>query len=274
MHNDDTMIGRLLTRREMVVLFGSSAVAAMAHRASGQAPSPSGTPVPACVVQPQQTEGPYFVDEMLLRSDIRSDPSTGAIKAGAPLALALKVSQVLPDGRCAPLPGAQVDLWQCDAMGAYSDVTDRLFDTKGQKFLRGHQITDGSGAVKFVTIYPGWYPGRAVHVHFKVRTSPAGSQAYEFTSQFYFDEGMTDRVHGREPYAAHTGERTRNERDGIFKNGGPQLTLAVTEAASGYAAAFDLAMRPGDPPAGRGRRGGRERSVIQDATQGGEPSQV
>jgi protocatechuate 3,4-dioxygenase beta subunit len=144
-------------------------------------------------------------------------------------------------------------------VGAYSDVTDRLFDTKGQKFLRGHQITDGSGAVKFVTIYPGWYPGRAVHVHFKVRTSPAGSQAYEFTSQFYFDEGMTDRVHGREPYAAHRGERTRNERDGIFKNGGPQLTLAVTEAASGYAAAFDLAMRPGGPPpAGRGgRRGAR-----------------
>jgi len=258
-HNDDWMIGRLLTRRELVALFGSSAVAAMAHRVAGQVPSPSKSPIPACVVQPHQTEGPYFVDEMLLRSDIRSDPSTGAVKAGAPLALALTVSQVLPDGTCAPLPGAQVDLWQCDAAGAYSGVTDRLFDTKGQKFLRGHQVTDGSGAVKFVTIYPGWYPGRAVHVHFKVRTKPAGAQAYEFTSQFYFDEGMTDRVHARAPYAAHTGERTRNERDGIFKNGGPQLTLAVTEADASYAAAFDLAMRPGDPPpAGRGgRRGGR-----------------
>ena len=257
MHNDDRMIGRLLTRRELVALFGASAVAAMAHRVSGQVSSPPGTPVPACVVQPQQTEGPYFVDEMLLRSDIRSDPSNGAIKAGAPLALALKVSQVLPDGTCAPLPGAQVDLWQCDAMGAYSDVKDRLFDTKGQKFLRGHQITDGSGAARFVTIYPGWYPGRAVHVHFKVRTSGASAQASEFTSQFYFDEGLTDRVHGREPYAAHSGERTRNERDGIFKNGGPQLTLAVTEADGGYAAAFDLAMRPGDAPAGRARRDGR-----------------
>jgi protocatechuate 3,4-dioxygenase beta subunit len=259
MHNDDSMIGRLLTRRELVALFGSSAVAAMAHRVSGQT-SPADTLGPPCVVQPQQTEGPYFVDEKLLRSDIRPDPLTGAVKAGALLALTLRVSQVTPEGKCAPLAGAQVDLWQCDAMGAYSDVKDRLFDTSGQKFLRGHQITNAAGGARFVTIYPGWYPGRAVHVHFKVRSRPAESQAYEFTSQFYFDERQTDRVHAREPYAAHTGQRTRNEQDGIFKNGGSQLLLAVTEAGESYTAAFDLAMRPGDPPpAGRrgGRRGGR-----------------
>ena len=246
MHNDDKMIGRLLTRRELVALFGASAVAAMAHRVSGQAAQAGAgsAGLPACVVVPQQTEGPYFVDEKLLRSDIRADSSTGAVKAGAPLALAINVSKVTPEGGCAPLPGAQVDLWQCDAMGAYSDVTDKLFDTKGQKFLRGHQITDSAGGVKFVTIYPGWYPGRAVHIHFKVRTSPAGTQAYEFTSG--------------QPYATHTGQRTRNERDGIYKDGGPQLTLAVVEAApGGYQATFDLAMKPGDPPAGRGRRGGR-----------------
>ncbi len=119
-------------------------------------------------------------------------------------------------------------------------------------------MTSADGAAQFVTIYPGWYPGRAVHVHFKVRTAPAADKAYEFTSQFYFDEAFTDRVHAREPYAVHTGERTRNERDGIFKDGGSQLTLAVRETADGYAAAFDLAMRPGDPPpAGRGGPGGR-----------------
>ena len=259
MHNDDSMIGRLLTRRELVALFGASAVAAMAHRVSGQAAETAATAeLPACVVVPQQTEGPYFVDEKLLRSDIRADSSTGGVKAGAPLALAIKVSQVTPEGSCAPLPGAQVDLWQCDAMGAYSDVKDKLFDTSGQKFLRGHQITDSAGGVKFVTIYPGWYPGRAVHIHFKVRTSPTGTQAYEFTSQFYFDETFTDRVHAGQPYATHSGQRTRNERDGIYKDGGPQLTLAVAEAAAGgYQATFDLAMKPGDAPAGRGRRGGR-----------------
>jgi protocatechuate 3,4-dioxygenase beta subunit len=256
MHNDDTPMGRLLTRRELVALFGASAVAAMAHRVAGQtSATPLGTMPASCVVQPQQTEGPYFVDEKLLRSDIRPDPATGIVAAGVPLALSLTVSQVAPDGTCSPLASAQVDIWQCDAMGAYSHVKDKLFDTTGQKFLRGHQMTDAAGAAQFVTIYPGWYPGRAVHVHFKVRTPAAAAQAYEFTSQFYFDEQFTDRVHAREPYARHAGQRMRNERDGIFRNGGTQLLLPVTEEASGYAAAFNLAMRPGDPPPASGRRG-------------------
>jgi protocatechuate 3,4-dioxygenase beta subunit len=258
MHNDDGMIGRLLTRRELVALFGSSAVAAMAHRVAAQAPAAQTGSIPACVVQPQQTEGPYFIDEKLLRSDVRADPATGKVAAGAPLALALMVSHVAADGKCAPLPGAQVDIWQCDAMGVYSDVKDPNFNTVGQKFLRGHQITDKSGGVKFVTIYPGWYPGRAVHIHFKVRTAAASiGSAYEFTSQFYFDEAFTDRVFTRAPYSTHTGARTKNERDGIYQQGGSQLMLAATEQGDGYAAAFNIAMRPGDPPpAGRGRRGG------------------
>jgi protocatechuate 3,4-dioxygenase beta subunit len=256
MHNDDATIGRLLTRRELVVLFGASGVAALAHKLSAQSGATPSSAA-ACVVQPQQTEGPYFVDEKLLRSDIRPDPITGAVSPGASLALALNVSQVRADGSCAPLPGAQVDVWQCDAMGAYSDVKDRNFDTTGRKFLRGHQITDTSGSARFVTIYPGWYPGRAVHIHFKIRTAAAPA-AHEFTSQFYFDEATTDRVHAREPYAAHAGKRMMNEQDRIFQSGGSQLMLPVVQDGSGYAAAFNVAMRPGDaPPAGRGRRGGR-----------------
>ncbi len=262
MHNDDSSIGRLLTRRELVALFGASAVAAvpaMTHAVAGQTPAAtSGNGASPCVVQPQQTEGPYFVDEKLLRSDVRADPSTGIVKAGAPLALSLMVSQLTPDGTCAPLSGAQVDIWQCDATGAYSDVKDRLFDTTGQQFLRGHQLTDHTGGVRFVTIYPGWYPGRAVHIHFKVRTKAGASQAYEFTSQLYFDEQVTDVVHARDPYAAHTGRRMRNEQDGIFRNGGTQLLLPVIGDGQSYSASFNLAMRPGDPPAGRGRRGGRQ----------------
>ena len=220
MHNDDSMIGRLLTRRELVALFGSSAVAAMAHRVSGQAAQAGAgsAGLPACVVVPQQTEGPYFVDEKLLRSDIRADSSTGAVKAGASLALAIKVSQVTPEGGCAPLPGAQVDLWQCDAMGAY--LTSRTsLRTSGQKFLRGHQITDSAGGVKFVTIYPRLVsgPGRAHSL--QGSHEPRGDAGLRVTSQFYFDEAFTDRVHAGQPYATHVGQRTRNERDGIYKDG-------------------------------------------------------
>jgi protocatechuate 3,4-dioxygenase beta subunit len=149
---------------------------------------------------------------------------------------------VAADGTCTALRDAQIDIWQCDAMGMYSDVKDRSFNTVGQKFLRGHQMTDATGTAKFVTIYPGWYPGRAVHIHFKVRT-PAAAAAKEFTSQFYFDESMTDKVFTREPYSAHTGQRTLNERDGIYREGGAQLMLAVTESVNGYDATFNIGMK-------------------------------
>jgi protocatechuate 3,4-dioxygenase beta subunit len=211
------------------------------------------------VVSPQQTEGPYFVDERLLRSDIRSDPATGTVKAGAPLAVTLDIAQVTAAGACAPLAGAQVDVWQCDAMGVYSDARDRSFDTTGQTFLRGYQVTDAAGRVRFTTIYPGWYAGRAVHVHFKVRSAPASGQAYEFTSQFYFDDGLSDRVFARAPYSAHTGRRTRNEGDGIFGRTGSQLMLPVMAAGEGYEARFSVAMRPGDPAPAGPRGGGRGR---------------
>ncbi|MGB3138331.1 MAG: hypothetical protein WBB18_16100, partial [Nodosilinea sp.] len=111
---------------------------------------------PACTVRPQQTEGPFFVDEGLSRSDIRSDPAMGAVKPGVPLTLQFQVSQVGNDN-CMPLAGAVVDVWHCDATGVYSDVADRRASTVGQKFLRGSQVTNADGIVEFITIYPGWY---------------------------------------------------------------------------------------------------------------------
>src|SRR5262249_32715430 len=123
--------------------------------------------VPACVVRPEVTEGPYYVDEDLVRSDIRADPTTGAVKEGTQFVVSFNVSQV-SSGSCTPLSGAVVDVWHCDATGAYSDVTDPGFDTKGQKWLRGSQTTDANGKASFTTIYPGWYSGRAVHIHYKV----------------------------------------------------------------------------------------------------------
>jgi protocatechuate 3,4-dioxygenase beta subunit len=198
-----------------------------------------GQAVPACVVTPQETEGPYFVDEMLFRSDIRADPADDTVKEGTPMRLGLRVSQV-GGGACSPLVGAVVDVWHCDALGVYSDVRDPSFNTVGKKFLRGAQTTDETGSVEFMTIYPGWYQGRAVHIHYKVRTDPQAASAYQFTSQLYFDDALTDVVHAQPPYSAK-GQRTlRNAGDGIFRDGGDQLLLNLSPEGDGYAGVFDV----------------------------------
>ena len=243
MDNDDKQVGRILTRREVVALLGVAGAGAVASRLRAQ-PVVAASPiwVPACVVTPEQTEGPYFVDEKLHRADIRSDPSTGKVSAGAPLDLAIRVYRIA-NGACTPYKHAMVDIWQCDAMGLYSDVRDMngLFNTAGQKFLRGYQVTDAVGAAKFATVYPGWYQGRTVHIHFKVRSS-TGARASEFTSQLYFDDALSDKVFAQAPYSAKTGRRTTNERDGIFGQGGRQLMLAVAETGAGYKASFDIGL--------------------------------
>ncbi len=126
--------------------------------------------------------------------------------------------------------------------GSNSDVSDPGFNTIGKKFLRGYQTTGADGKAAFTTIYPGWYQGRSVHVHFKIRSAAGASSAYEFTSQLFFDEALTDQVHARQPYA-DKGQRTlRNEDDGIYNQGGPQMVLAVTQSGGIYSAAFDLAL--------------------------------
>lgn len=186
----------------------------------------------SCVHRPAQTEGPYFVEERLNRSDIR------AKKPGTPLVLTFAVSE-RAGAACKPLSGARVDVWHCDAQGIYSDVRDPLFATIGQTFLRGYQVTDSAGHAHFTTIYPGWYEGRAVHVHFKIRKP--GSAAVDFTSQIYFDDALTDRVHRAAAYAK-PGRRTRNGDDGIYQGGGAQLLLAAAASGDGYAGTFDIAL--------------------------------
>lgn len=249
------LVGRL-SRREMLRLTGATAVASLVGCARGQstseAPMSATTPIstqkaagtPSCVVRPEQTEGPYFVDEKLNRSDIRLDPADGSVSQGLPLRFVLQVSRIA-GGTCTPLPGAVVDVWQCDALGAYSDFRDfnGLFDTRGKKFLRGYQTTDASGKAQFVTIYPGWYPGRTVHIHFKIRTNPAGQRGSEFTSQLYFDDSVTDQVHALAPYATKGQRRQRNDRDGIYRRGGKELMLQLTKDAQGYVGTFDVGLQ-------------------------------
>jgi protocatechuate 3,4-dioxygenase beta subunit len=227
-------------RRHLLAAAGGAAALFVSGASRAQAPR-ADAPAPACVLTPAQTEGPYFVDERLQRSDVRVDPADSSTRPGALLALTLRVASVDGNG-CVPLAGAIVDIWHCDAKGIYSDANDMSFSTRGSKFLRGYQVTDADGRVRFTTIYPGAYPGRAVHIHFKVRAN-ARNTPRDFTSQLYFDDALTDRVHAREPYAGVGERRTRNARDGLYRQGGQALQLALVETADGYAATYDVGIR-------------------------------
>jgi protocatechuate 3,4-dioxygenase beta subunit len=218
--------------------------------------TPEATALPSCVVRPALTEGPYFVDDQLNRSDIRIEPSDNSVKEGALLHLIFNVSDV-SQNTCAPLEGAQVDVWHCDAEGVYSGVSDPGFDTSDQKWLRGYQITDESGVAEFITIYPGWYSGRTVHIHFKIRTDPDSEEGYEFTSQFFFDEALTDEVYLQEPYAEKGERDTLNETDSIFQGSEGLLTLDVVEDEEGYTATFGIGLDLSQPsPTESGMGGG------------------
>jgi protocatechuate 3,4-dioxygenase beta subunit len=227
----------VLSRREALALIGASGAALLTLALPARAAAP-----PSCVVRPQQTEGPFFVEEELDRSDIRSDPRTGAVKPGVPLRLTFNISR-MSDASCVPLAGAKVDLWHCDATGRYSDARSRGASSAGEKFLRGYQRTGAAGTAQFLTIYPGWYGGRTVHVHFKVRTAASSAPAYEFTSQLYFDDALTDRVYAFEPYAEGRRRSMRNADDFLFRDGGSQLLIVPVQDAQGYAATFDIGLQ-------------------------------
>jgi protocatechuate 3,4-dioxygenase beta subunit len=246
MQNDDHARGRVLSRREVLALLGATGLVvagrplSAAERWIGAKPEEA-APSHGCVVRPEQTEGPYFVDQRLQRSDIRADSADGRVRPGAALALTFNVSR-LASADCKPLAGALVDVWHCDAIGVYSGVEDPSFDTRGSNALRGYQITDAAGSARFTTIYPGWYSGRTVHIHFMIRSAPDVRPGFNFTSQLYFDDDLTDRVHAQEPYASKGMRHARNTRDGIFRRGGKDLMLAVTSEKDAYRAAFDIAL--------------------------------
>jgi protocatechuate 3,4-dioxygenase beta subunit len=199
---------------------------------------------------PQATEGPYFVDEMLNRSDIRPDPTDGSVQEGVPLTLVLHVYDV-NEGTCVPLKGAQVDVWHANAMGQYSDIEQA--GTAGTKFLRGYQITDDNGTVRFTTVYPGWYQGRAVHLHFKVRMFEGSEKTLEFTSQFFFNDTISDQVYSQAPYSDRSIRDMRNDQDGIFNGAstdglvqshvGEHLILNLTKQDQGYLGTFNIGLK-------------------------------
>ncbi len=172
-----------------------------------------------CRLTPEQTEGPFYLDLGLDRRDITEGQPGHTLRLGI---------QVV-DADCAPVPGAVVDVWHADSGGDYSAFRDGSSGDEageGTTFLRGSQVADGDGIVEFATVYPGWYPGRAVHIHTKVRLDDSAV----LTTQLYFDDDLTDEVHAEDPYAAHGSRDTRNEDDSIAGDpaaNGNQLTASA-----------------------------------------------
>ncbi len=187
-------------------------------------PTPSASPTatflppPSCVLTPEQTSGPFFLDTGLLRRDITEGVP------GAALRLILHI--VDADDGCAPIRDAVVEAWHADADGVYSGFTQAQGnprDASGETFLRGFQVSDENGMVEFLTIYPGWYPGRTVHIHIKVLLDATSL----VTSQLYFPDSLTDEIHAQAPYDARGPRTTLNAADVIFRNGGESLIVDV-----------------------------------------------
>jgi protocatechuate 3,4-dioxygenase beta subunit len=257
--DDDRLIGRILSRREVLALIGAGGAATfLAACAPGGAASPAAsgaasagssaaattaasaaiaTALPACVVGPELTEGPYYLDVDLERSDIRTNTADNVAVEGATLTLDWIVSQA--DGSaCMPMEGIVVDVWHCDALGVYSGVTGNAGD-----FLRGFQRTDANGRASFTTVYPGWYQGRAVHIHFKIRTDPQASAGFEFTSQLFFDDEFSKGVYATGVYAQKGPQDQPNASDQIFNQSDGATLLSVTQEGDACKATFPIAVQ-------------------------------
>jgi protocatechuate 3,4-dioxygenase beta subunit len=240
---------RIVTRRHALSIMGAGAVATVAvacgkssktdiaSRASTSSQSRSSTstgPAAAaasqsagatCVLMPELTEGPYYLADEAIRRDITEG------RPGTPLRLELAVVDATA---CTPVSGATVEVWHADAAGDYSGFGAGAGDGS---FCRGIQPTDAHGLALFQTIYPGWYPGRAVHIHVKVHVR--GNVVH--TGQLYFPDAVTDAVfRGRVPYLKRPARDTRNAADAIFRNGGSKSLLVLRRAGKGYVASITM----------------------------------
>jgi protocatechuate 3,4-dioxygenase beta subunit len=188
----------------------------------------------------EQDQGPYHRDAQPERREITED------RDGLPLQLGIRFTD--SDGH--PTREAMVEIWHCDALGRYSgfpppeDSTavtpasaPRAAYVRDQTFLRGRQPSDAAGMVEFRTIYPGWYPGRTVHIHLMVHAGPR-----TFTTQLYFPEESNDEVLAQPPYAARPGRDTTNASDGIFSTGGEAAVLDIRQVRGGRRAGICLAL--------------------------------
>jgi protocatechuate 3,4-dioxygenase beta subunit len=183
------------------------------------------TSAAACVVTPSETAGPFPSITLPVRSDVRED------RTGLPLTLAITV--VNAGAACAPVTNASVEIWHCDAAGNYSEYGNLTSST----WLRGIQPVDGSGVARFTTIYPGWYAGRATHIHIEVFVNDRSVK----TSQIAFPEEINSAVYATGVYASKGQNPTKNTNDNVFSDGvTSELATLTGSASSGYSATFQV----------------------------------
>jgi protocatechuate 3,4-dioxygenase beta subunit len=191
----------------------------------------------ACILTPQSEEGPYYLDPKLVRTDITEG------KPGVPLALRLRLIEA---GSCMPISGARVDIWHCDARGLYSAFREQgdghNIDQTGKTFLRGTQLADTAGVAAFKSIYPGWYAGRATHIHFKVFLD----ERTVLTGQTFFPEALNEFIYGNVPdYSGRPKQRlviNVNDRVATESDPGHRAYCAVKEERERYVATLTLAV--------------------------------
>jgi protocatechuate 3,4-dioxygenase beta subunit len=209
-----SMFGKsLLTRRAAIGAIASApTVIASAPRVVAQTVTPPVALTPACTLTPAAVAGPFYFDPKLRRTDITEG------HPGAPLRLRFIVMDA---ANCTPVAGARIDVWQTRADGYYSGYPGqgdkRNVDTTGGTFMRGTQFADARGEASFSSVYPGWYGGRTVHVHFKIFIDDKDM----LTGQMYFPDALSQYIF------ANVGAYQRKAARNIF-NGNDELALSDT----------------------------------------------
>ncbi|HTQ28845.1 MAG TPA: intradiol ring-cleavage dioxygenase [Puia sp.] len=211
----------------------SSQVAAATKPADSTSTSATGS----CITTPEETSGPYPYDLSDDAAIFRTDITEG--KTGVPLSLTLTI--VNSNNGCSPIENARVDIWHCDKDGYYSeyDVSGYLGteNNTGKTFLRGIQLSDSNGQVKFTTIYPGWYSGRATHIHVEVFIN----SVLKKTTQLAFPASVTAAVYNSSLYSAHGQNSTSNTEDQVFADSVSEELVTITgDATNGYSAVFTV----------------------------------
>jgi protocatechuate 3,4-dioxygenase beta subunit len=212
--------------------------------ASGKAAAQSAGAVD-CRLIPTATAGPFPLLAFLgakaaLRRDIRES------RPGIPLTLNINLQNI--DAGCAPISNAAVYIWHCDRDGGYSGYNaGENGDHRGSTFLRGIQMSDTHGQASFVTIFPGWYPGRITHIHFQVYLRDAKGGRAAATSQLAFPEEVVRSVYATAVYPRGQNTSVRNiAEDGLFSEDGRYQTARVTGSiASGLVATLNVGISAG-----------------------------